>query len=241
MGHLFRGHVIVASILILAFLIISGRKVDVRIRTPQCFDIHFDEMFSDIAKTEVTTFIESLDKRWALKTASFALIIKEQFPFIQSIQFRLVPPGTMKLMCKAYKPICIINQTLLLVLPQTLCSTAHFQETTWASLPNISVEQSLIKEYDPKALVSIVSAIGNDIFDQYHVTLCSQGNLVFDDKKQPRLSLICRFDKVPSKTLGTYGNYMREMLENRNAFSEKSAHNFVADLRFEKQIILSKK
>ena len=97
MGQIIRGHLIVASILIFAFLVISGRKVDLRIRTPQNFDIQFDAMISDVAKQEITAFIESLDKRWALKTAAFASIIKERFPFIQSIQSRLVPPGTMKL------------------------------------------------------------------------------------------------------------------------------------------------
>ena len=241
MGHNVRGHMIVMSVVILVFLVVSGRKVDMRIRTPQQFDLRFDATFSEAARQDITAFVESLDKRWALRPVLFTSIIKERFPFIQSAQSRLVPPGTMKLICHAHKPLCIINQTLLLVPPQSLCPTSYFQEAIVASLPTIAVEPSLLKTYDPKIMVSVVSGLGADIFARYQVAVPAEGSILFEDKQQPRLSLVCRVDKVPTTTLCMYGKYMHELLESRNAFKGKSNTHFVADLRFEKQIILSKK
>ena len=241
MGHIIRGHTIITSIVVIAFLIILGWKIDLRMRTPQNFDVCFDEKFSDASKQEITALVESLDKRFALKPIQFTSAIKEQFPYIQSIQLRLVPPGTLKLLCIAYQPLCTINQTLLLMPTGTLCSTACFQETTWTMLPCIFIEQSLLKTYDPAAIVAMVHSLSADICAHYQVRLSSEGNIVFDDKKQPRLSLLCRYDKVPSKNLCMYGTYVRELLENRSAFTAKSGAHYLADLRFEKLIILSKK
>ena len=241
MGHTVRGCMIIASIVILGALIMSGYKIDLRIRTPQCFDIHFDEKFSDASKFEITKFVESIDKRLVLKAATFTSIIKERFPFIQSIQCRLVPPGIMKLTCKAAQPLCVINKTLLLMPTGAFCSSDYFHEINWATLPCMFVEQYLLKTYGPAAIVSIIHKLGVDICANYRVRLSSERTIVFDDNKQPRLSLVCRPDNIPSKNMCGYGNYVREILENRGAFTEKSDIYFLADLRFEKQIILSKK
>lgn len=241
MGHVVRGHMIVISVVILAFLVISGRKVDVRIRTPQNFDIQCDATLTDSAKAIITQFIENLDKRIALHPAIFASIIKEQFPFIQAIQSRLVPPGTMKLNCTAYQPLCTINQVLLLVPPHTLCHTDYYCKSLVSELPNIIIDESQLKTHDTKTLVSVVKTLNKDIFAQFQVAVSSDSTIVFEDKIQPRLSMICRADNVPATTLCMHGKYMKELLENRHAFTGKSNNHFIADLRFGKQIILSKK
>ena len=230
-----------ASIIILALLFIAARKFNVHIRTPQNFDIHFDEKFSAIAKQEIATFIKSFDLHCALDVAKFVSTIKERFPFIQSIQTRLVPPRIMKLTCDAKQPLCMVNQTLVLVPSGTLCPTTYFQESLGPTLPTIAIDQSQLQTYNLAIMVSAVKTLNDDIFAQYNVTLSSEGNIVFEDKNQPRLSLLCRLDHIPSQNICMYGNYLRDLLENRSAFKGKSKTHIVADLRFEKQIILSKK
>ncbi len=241
MGHIIRGHTIVASILILAFLVISGRKVVVRICMPQSFDVQFDATFSDKSKNEIIHFVESLDKRMAAKVPVFVSILKERFPHIQSLQVRLIPPGIMKISCKASKPDCIINEKLALISEKSMCPIDYFQDHVCSGLPRITIEQSLLANYDAKAIKVVVNQISSDIFAQYRIVLCNQADLIFEDKQQPFLSLICRADKVPTRDLCIYGTYIKELLISRDAFSGKFAAHYQADLRFEKQIILSKK
>jgi hypothetical protein len=240
MGNIMRGHMILISIVILVFLVISGRKVDVRIRTPQQFDIQFDASSTESAQILITQFINTLDKRIALYPAALVSVIKEQFPFIQAVNTRLVPPNTMKLICKMAQPLCTINQNNLLV--QTcICPNNYYCWNIRSSLPQINIDQSLLTTYKPNMLVTIVNKLNKNIFADYLVTVSLENTLIFEDKVQPRLSIICRTDNIPSETLCLYGKNMRELLENRKAFSDKANDQFVADLRFQKQIILTKK
>jgi hypothetical protein len=241
MGNIIRGHMILMSIVTLAFLIVSGRKVSVRIRIPQQFDVHFDTKFTDSAKFLITSFINTLDKRVALYPAVLVLVIKKQFPFIQTVNTRLVPPGTMKLACMAEQPLCAINHNFLLLPTPCICSADYYCQEVWSSLPQISVDQTLLATCEPGILVSLMKKLNKDIFADYQISVSADSSLVFEDKAQPRLSMLCRIDDVPVETLCMHGKNMRELLENRNAFNGKSNNQFVADLRFQKQIILTKK
>jgi hypothetical protein len=241
MENIIRGHLILISIVLIAFLAISGRKVDVCIRTPQYFDIHYDELLTDACKANITQFIESLNKHIALHPEILAAVIQEQFPFIRSVQSRLVPPGTMKLQCMTFAPLCILNQTLLLVPPQNICSNSYYCTNVWENLPHLMIDEAVLKTYDPRILIKLVNSLNKDIFNQFNVVVATDRTLIFEDKAQPKFSLVCRIDNVPSATLCMHAQHMKELLESRKAFSEKSSIAYVADLRFEKQIILSKK
>lgn len=241
MGNIMRGHLILTSIVLIVFLVVFGRKVDVRIRTPQHFDIQYDKMLTDACKATITQFIESLDKRLALHPDILAAVIQEQFPFIRSVQSRLVPPGTMKLQCMTSAPLCILNKSLLLVPPQNVCQNSYYCTSIWENLPHIVLDEALLKTYDPRILVKLVNNLSEDIFNQFNVIIAADNALILEDKMQPRFSVMCRIDKVPAATLCMHAKHMKELLENRKAFSAKSNSLYVADLRFEKQIILSKK
>jgi hypothetical protein len=241
MGNIIRGHLILISVALIVFFVGSGRKVDVRIRTPQHFDIQYDQMLTDGCKATMTQFIESLDKKIALHPNILAAVIQEQFPFIQSVQSRLVPPGIMKLHCMAATPLCILNQSLLLVPPQNICPNSYYCTGIWENLPHITLAESLFKSCDIHILTALVNNLNVDIFNQFNVSVSADRTLIFEDKIQPRFSVMCRIDKVPSATLCMHAQHMKELLESRKAFSAKSNNLYVADLRFEKQIILSKK
>ena len=241
MKNIVRGHLILISTVLLAFFVVSGRKVGVHIRTPQHIDIKCDNMLTDACKGTITQFIEGLDKRLALQPEILAAVIREQFPFIQAVQLRLVPPGTLKLQCVTCAPICKLNQLSVLVPPQTVCPKAYYCDSVWENLPCIALDESLLKTYNPQVLVKLVDALNADIFNQFNVTVAADSTLVFEDKMQPRFSLVCRIDNVPSTTLCMHAQNMRALLDERKAFSAKTNSTYVADLRFEKQIILSKK
>lgn len=241
MRHSVHWYMIFTSVGIIAFLITSGRRIDIRIRTPQQYEICVDTVFSHMIQHEVIVYIESLDKRLALQPSLFVSTIKKQFPVIQSIKTSLIPPGIMKVICSACNPLCVVNENLLLVMPQTICPITHFQEHVVASLPSITVENSVLQSYNPKDLISMFKMLNKNIFDQYQVEVLASKNVIFKDKKQPLLSVVCRLDSISSKNLIMYGAYMRELLEARKSATKKTKDNFIADLRFEKQIILSKK
>lgn len=241
MGQVIRGHMIIMSAIILAFFLIAGRKVDVHVRTPQFFDIQMDSCLTDSSKAAINNFIESLDKRLALYPVAFVSVIKERFPFIESVHMRLVPPSVMKMQCTVFRPLCTINKSVLLVPPQSVCPSDYYCQNVWLTLPNVDIDEHVMHAYNPKDLVALVKALDSDIFATYRVTVSSYSNVMFEDRVQPRLSMVCRIDNVPTKLLCVHGRNIKELLESRQAFSNKSKNIFLVDLRFEKQIILSKR
>lgn len=241
MKHSIRGYTFLLCAVVLSCLVMSGRKIDVAMRTPQKYVCKFDDVLVASCQLEIQSFIQHIDKKIALQHAQLVAVITKQFPFIKSIKTHLVPPGTMELEFICTKPLCKINDNCLAVPPKFLLPRNLFQEQQCASLPMICCDDQVLKTIDQKQVVTIAKQITFAVFEHFDVILKSKDDLVFTDKLEPKLSLMCRVNKIPSASLCYYGNTVKGLLVTQGAFANRKVHNWLADLRFEKQIILSKR
>ena len=241
MKHSIRGYAFLISIIVLTCLFISGRKVDVALRTPQRYVCTFDDALSTIKQSEIQSCVDAIDKKIALKPAKLVAFLRDQFPLVKAIRTRLVPPGIMELTFSIAKPICRINDGSVVVPPKTLCPTCWYQEPHFVSLPVLLCDEFVLKTIDPLKLVWVINQIPHDAFEHYTVALKTDDELQLVDKTEPRLSLVCRVNKIPTEHLCEYGATVKEVLASRGVFASRNNKQWLADLRFEKQIILSKR
>lgn len=240
MKILIRGYGLFITAMIIFFMF-GGRKIDVAIRTPQRYVCIFDEALTLTKQAEIQSFIDTIGQKNALVPSKLVSCIREQFPLICSVKTCLVPPGCMEVVLSVSKPICKVNTDMLIVPPQTMCPAHWYQEQYYAELPTIFLDEVVAKSITPKNLVAIINQISPDIFIHYRVDLKTIDELWFTDKIEPRFSAVCRTKKIPSDLLHTYGLKVKSLLESKNSFAGRNAKSWLADLRFEKQIILCKR
>lgn len=222
-------------------IVMTGRKIDVAMRTPRQYVCGFDDILTNNKQEGITSFVNIVGHKFALKPAQLVACIREQFPFIKSINTHLVPPRVMKISFITTKPIARINDDMLVVPPKTICPTSWFQELHYISLPVIAIDELVLKNMCAENLVKILKTITSKVFDKYTVALKTTDELWLTDKVEPRLSLVCRTNKIPTDKLCEYGAQVKSLLESKGCFASRRIKSWLADLRFEKQIILSKR
>ncbi len=237
-----RGHIFVVSTLILAFLCLAIREAEKRLSVPEKYVCMFDTRLSSETKKQIRLFVEHTDKSLLYVMSRFDVTMQQQFPFIRSLQTRIVPPATMKIICTAYDPCYDINSTNLIAIAHgqaILCPAHAYKKEICDNLPHITVDDQALNGYKAQELYTMLSQLPQDIYALYHVHITAHNTIMLLDAKQPNLTLVTR-SGCDMTLLEKCGTYVRELLESRKAFSGKSAARYTADLRFEKHIILSK-
>lgn len=238
-----RGHIVVVCFCILAFLFLVGRKAEKCLSIPKKIVCMFDARISCEAKKHIRLFIEHADPSLFCVMSQFDSTIQQQFPYIESIQTKLVPPATIKIICTSYEPCYAINDTHLIAIANAqaiLCPAHVYKKEICNDLPQAAVDVTAFNTYKAQDLYSMLSQVPKNVFALYHVHIAEHGTIMLRDQKQQNLTLVVRADSDMA-LLEKCGAYTRELLESRKAFSGKSAAYYTADLRFDKHIILSKK
>ncbi len=237
-----RGHIFVVSMLILAFLCLAIREAEKRLSVPEKCVCVFDARLSSETKKQIRLFVEHADKSLLYVMSRFDTTMRQKFPFISSIQTKLVPPATMKIICMAHDPCYSINSTNLIAIANgqaILCPAHVYKKEICDNLPRITVDAQVLDGYKAQELYTLLYQLPQDIYALYHVHITAHNTIMLLDAKQPNLTLVTR-SGCDMTLLQKCGTYVRELLEDRKAFSDKSSVRYTADLRFEKQIILSK-
>jgi hypothetical protein len=241
MKHSIRGYAMLFCFIVLAGLVVGGRKVDVVVRTPRQCICKFDDVLVPEKQAEIQSFIDVVDKKFTLKQPELVACIRQEFPFIRSIKMHLIPPGVLELTFAVSEPLCIINDDMVVVPPKSLLPLSWFQEKFYNSLPIIAVDSFVLKSVDVENLIALIKQLPQEICMNFALTLKTVDELLLTDKNEPRFSLVCRVDKMPMNELARYGSIVKSLLSSRGAFASKCINSWLADLRFEKQIVLSKR
>jgi hypothetical protein len=236
-----RGHVVVVGICLLAFLFVAERRVVRYVSAPERFEYRLDTRLSREADRSMRLFIEQADSCLFRSMDRFCGMIKQRFPYVRSMQTKMVPVATMRVSCRLYDPCYNVNNTHLIVADASqalLCSAGFYAQEACVGLPRVNIEESVLNTYNVRDLHGMLSQLPRNLFDLYHVDVKERYTMVLRDKKQPSLTLITRRDS-DMRLVEKCGAYVRELLEGRKAF-DGGAVCYTADLRFNKHIILSK-
>lgn len=229
---------IVISGLLLFSLFFSGKRFFTSLRVPQTITLSFDDLFSENFKNEATEYIQSLDKRLARDPVVFAALIKDHFLPIDSIKNELDQTGTLNIAIKGTKPVCCINDDILLINTGLFAPKTAYEAAAAASCPQLFSLVDDLESWLPQEIIGFCAQLSNRMFEFHDVWLGQFPNLLLSHKKQPKVTMLARADDFDVEKIINRGMEMVSVLENRGSLPQGRQKKWVVDLRFNEQVVL---
>ena len=230
------------------------RSFAVRFFRVERFLVQSDSAFSKAQKAAISDFFQN-DQTF--KTASLAVVAKrvhERFFSIKKVSLVQDSSGSIMVKADSVRPLFRINDDLVLVDDGRLFKKALFDRTVLDSLNSIDVQSidhrcdgsvdmeqdELVGAFLPQ-LLKTVREIPGTLFRKYHVSCCDKVCWSLEDKQQKKFLIFFNGMKMPDDTVIYSCNKIKGTLDARGVFTGRCAHAWVADVRFEDQIILFRK
>jgi len=234
-----RGRICVsAACLLLLISLFFGFQKAIFSAIPQSFVFTFDARSSQQFQHDVSDFAQQLDLRLAHDPSTFCDALKKQFPLIASLQTELSASGAFFIAVQMAQPICFINDDMIIAAPGIKGTPYSYDEACLARLPHFACSFEDLQWWPSEKICSFACALSPITIENYSIVLgaCPELNLI--NKEQPRLKLQVRSDLFNEKEIIRRAQAVAALLVERGAFAGKTQRQWLADMRFVKQIIL---
>lgn len=218
------------------------------------FLVQSDSAFSKAQKTAIADFIQN-DQ--TLKMASLAVVaqrIQKRFPSIKKVSLVQDASGAIRAHADSVRPTFRINDYLVLSDDGCLFKKVLFSRFVLNSLDSVDVQNleqrcndfvdmerdEFVGTFLPQ-LFKTVQEIPSELFQQYRVSCRDKACWSLEDKQQKKFLIFFNDTKMPNSTVISACNKIKGTLDARGAFTGRRACTWVADARFEDQIILFRK
>jgi hypothetical protein len=207
--------------------------------------------FSQEQKQTITRFFQETQE---LKTTSLDELsrrIREQFP---SVGFHILSQDASGVVTVRVDPVRVqflINTEWALSDDGHLFRKNIFDDAVIASLvdlhiPNLNACCTTTCDLNNKECIGTLlpelfqtaCAIPSTLFQQYNVSCRDQGSWLLNDKKEQRFAILFHGTKIPDEKVIATCNKLKGTLDTRGALTTASKNSWVADVRFENQIVL---
>ena len=201
------------------------------------FTYSFDTRLASTARHHIQTYVEQNGR-----VNSQALIngICATCNYVQSCQLSYNPSGA-HLQINAHTPAYIINDRVVTSQEGNLITKEAFTSELVGSLKKISVPTVAQESSElPSLLHQWMCHVSPTIFSQYAICWVDEHTIELTDLQDHQFVIRCTHNQtLDVATLQSYSTLKNEL--NSNALKQKSTASIVADIRFEGQIIFSKK
>ncbi len=206
------------------------------------FVFSIDPLITHSIQETIISFAKSMHQEHAsMKTMSDS--IANEFPFIRSISVQRIPVRSVYLELKAYDPLCVINNDTLLLYNEMVIPKQQYLTYFVKNLPHITLQKNnTISSVLKTVLKKIVMESYYSAFLNYNVTWINENEVWLCDKKQEDFSILGSINRLPTSAILNQCAYLKSRLSERNAFlnKKKKPQRWIADIRFDKQIVLYK-
>lgn len=195
-------------------------------------------------KHAIIDFIQELHTQNATYTSETILLIRQQFPFIESIHIALLANNMMQYTIHVAKPCCTINHELVFTENHTLLNKQIFTPASIQELPVIFVDEVAIqKEQGLHGLQQCIASLPLTLFSDYKVTWMNAMHVRLYDKNEPRFSIVFSADRLPdTRTLAACSSIKQDISSLKKNIDKKrgqlNTNHWAADIRFNNQIVL---
>jgi hypothetical protein len=166
--------------------------------------------------------------------------LQKEFPCIDTIKVQFVAPGTLHLDISTAQPLLAINNTHIVTAAQTLISRTFFYPYHTQFLPSITVTSQALEDPYQKSELATSAPSMSRICKNYAVQWLDSTRIILTHKEYPAFSVLCSSTTLPHDTLLAECH----KLEQKHAQAlgtgpgNKTPKTYVADVRFNKQIIM---
>lgn len=220
---------ITKAIILCAVVLFSIFKTNTfyqELKKPQNFDFYFDRLISSENKDQIKFFF-NLNKVLDLNELAQKFI--QDFDFSYNVTLKTDFNST-KVFIKIARPIININNKFVVTDTKKVALISSYNKDTVSNLPLILVNCENID----KKIVNFLLGLDYQIYKKYDVELNDCFNVYLKDKKEKRFLVLTNLNFIPDKKI----LQICKKLLNEKAVSVKKNKNLVADIRFNKQIVL---
>ena len=195
----------------------------------------FDQMISPELQRDIRVQVALFENEGSYNPRTIISTISEQFPCVKSISVHCRASNTAEIEITAHDPIVRINGSHILTDAKTIILDRSYALYVVDSLPSFSMASALPERCSDRMMGAVKRCIKDRIFEQYTLSWVNEHELYFQDMHDPSFSLLC--DAVSLPTHSTLISY--EQLKNSIKNRKSAMNHWVADLRFDDQIIVS--
>lgn len=199
------------------------------------YDFYCDTIIAHDEQQRIIAFLEN-NVHDSASLSSLAGTLHERFPILQSSLLQKFPSKNVTLTVRSSRPFCTLNGDLVLSDDGKLLSKELFSISSLKDKPNISTTTT----DESNVLVHDLIHIPLELFEQFSFTWNSACELWLKDKKSP-FSIVCVAHCLPDKKKLAQCKMVQRILEQRGTPVRKVPVHWVADIRFDKQIIVFSK
>lgn len=205
---------------------------------PRNLVLAFAPSFSRQFQQELCTCLKQLDPAVVADTNNLTQTLCQKYCFIKSIAVERIPPHNMHLKFTSYQPICTLNNRYALLDNGASCPIEHCIKPTAGQMPEVSLKSGDPLNMQLKTAVDSIKTWPANLFTQYNLEIKPPTDAWFTFKQQPRFVLHARLGdnlnaSTPEQVMRIY-----ESLNQRGVFKRRDGRQWVADVRFAKQVIV---
>ncbi len=225
------------GLFLLCLIIISCKRLLPSIFSINHFTYAIDSLITESVQQDIVNYVEQIPGKHSLSFQELAYKIQEQFSFIEKTTIEHLAPDIVYIACNAQKPSSIINNSFVLTKQGCLYNKDIFLSLLTEQLPHITLF-SLEKDIT-ESLIRVMNAIDPIVFSQFTLSWVNDTKIYLYDKKQKQLSIIFNKNQLPDKELLNYYAHIKQKLGEQGVFAH-TKKNYVADIRFKDQIVMSR-
>jgi len=223
-------------LLIALFWGFNGALLSARISDSCVFT--FDSRCSQQFQHDVVDFAQHLDARLARDPAQYCDALKKQFPLINSLEAELSSGGSCFIAVKMAQPVCFVNDDIIIAAPGIKGATQAYEPACLAPLPHLACAVENLQSWPAEQICSFALSLSGNVMENYTIVLGQYPELNLINRQQEQLRLQARANLFNAPDILRRAHAVNMLLTDRGAFAGKKRRQWVADMRFAKQIVL---
>lgn len=160
----------------------------------------------------------------------------KSFSCVKSVSVHCSASHTAHIIVEAYDPIVRINGTHVLTAAKTIIPDRSYAWYVLNNLPSLSMASVLPEHCSDRMMDAVRRCIKEQIFERYTLSWVNEHELYFRDINDPSFSLLCDAVSLPTHALLISCEQVKNSIKRDHSVPK----SWVADLRFDDQIIVSR-
>lgn len=211
------------------------------------FIVTVSDHFSASHQQEVISFFQT---NTDLKTASLdhvATDVRQHFPAIGKMALSQDASGSVSARVEAVSLYACINQDVVVAGDGRLLKKELFQDALVQSLNTLAIpdlaaccvdgQVTGVKSLAPELLATL-SELPQHLFDRFSLSCRRHDAWLLVDKQEPRFAILFHGSHIPNEKVIAMCTKLKGTLDARGALVAQAKTGWVADVRFENQIVL---
>lgn len=220
-----------------------------------CIDrcsVQFVGQFNSDQKKSIESFIAKNNSCLNSSLSVAVKKIKKRFPSVKKVELFSNAQGITTASIESEKPLLKINEHFILVDNGMLLQQKLFDQNYIKDLKHLNFLNSdfISETFDfddmnneyvgkmPGIFLKTALHIPSFLFQKYKITCKSSSKWLLQDKTQKNFFILWNESKIPNESILNVCNEIKKNLVSRKKFLGKKVRDWVADVRFEDQIIL---